>query len=47
MTVDCVVAFKELSCLITIETAKEKCGTATHAINNFLLQGKYRSLTFN
>ena len=39
MTVDCVVAFKELSCLIMIEAAKEKYSTATHAINKFLLQG--------
>ena len=37
MTVGCVVAFQELSCLITIESTKEKCGTATHVINNFLL----------
>ena len=30
MAVSSVVAFKKLSCLITIESAKEKCGTATH-----------------
>ena len=30
MAVGSVVAFKKLSCLITIESAKEKCGTATH-----------------
>ena len=37
MTAGCVVAFEELTCLIMIESTKEKCGTATHAINNFLL----------
>ena len=30
MTVGSVVAFKKLSCLITIESAKEKSGTAVH-----------------